>query len=160
MEAAGESPDDRTQNAVARTRDVRKAVDLLWPAVDPAKVVFELFSSPDVLAAASEGILTSEEQELILWSATRPRAPRTVGAAKSSSADAVLIDEAHDQLDRMPSLAHALLDDAQDLSAMQYRAVGRRCSTGSVPVLGDIAQGATPWATPSWAETLRHLGHQ
>ena len=41
---------------------------------------------------------------------------------------------------------------------MQYRAVGRRCSTGSVTVLGDIAQGTTPWATPSWAETLKHLG--
>src|SRR5207245_2016190 len=51
-----------------------------------------------------------------------------------------------------------VLDEAQDLSAMQYRAVGRRCSTGSVTVLGDIAQGTTPWATPSWAETLKHLG--
>ena len=25
-------------------------------------------------------------------------------------------------------------------------------------VLGDIAQGTTPWATPSWAVTLEHLG--
>ena len=56
------------------------------------------------------------------WSATRPKVPRTPGAAKWSSADAVVIDEAHDQLDRMPSLAHVVLDEAQDLSAMQYRA--------------------------------------
>jgi DNA helicase IV len=36
--------------------------------------------------------------------------------------------------------------------------VGRRCSTGSMTVLGDIAQGTTPWATSSWAESLQHLG--
>ena len=41
---------------------------------------------------------------------------------------------------------------------MQLRAVGRRCSTGSVTVLGDIAQGTTPWATASWDEAMRHLG--
>lgn len=158
MEVAGETTDDRTQNAVARTSEVRKAVDLLWPAIDPVKVVFELFADATVLAAAAEGILTPDEQASILWSATRPKVPRTSGTAKWSSADAVLVDEAHDQLDRLPSLAHVVLDEAQDLSAMQYRAVGRRCSTGSVTVLGDIAQGTTPWATPSWSETLKHLG--
>jgi DNA helicase IV len=51
-----------------------------------------------------------------------------------------------------------VLDEAQDLSPMQLRAVGRRCSTGSVTVLGDIAQGTTPWATGSWDDAMRHLG--
>jgi DNA helicase IV len=41
---------------------------------------------------------------------------------------------------------------------MQYRAVGRRCTTGSATVLGDLAQGTTPWATRSWEEALAHLG--
>lgn len=41
---------------------------------------------------------------------------------------------------------------------MQLRAVGRRCTSGAATVLGDIAQGTTPWATGSWAESLRHLG--
>jgi DNA helicase IV len=41
---------------------------------------------------------------------------------------------------------------------MQLRAVGRRCSTGSATVLGDIAQGTTPWATDSWESSLHHLG--
>lgn len=41
---------------------------------------------------------------------------------------------------------------------MQYRAVGRRCTTGSATVLGDLAQGTTPWATRSWEEALSHLG--
>jgi DNA helicase IV len=70
----------------------------------------------------------------------------------------VLLDELGDLLDRTPSLGHVVLDEAQDLSPMQLRAVGRRCSTGSATVLGDIAQGTTPWATDSWSASLSHLG--
>lgn len=70
----------------------------------------------------------------------------------------MLIDEAHDLVHRTGSLGHVVLDEAQDLSPMQYRAVGRRCSTGSATVLGDIAQGTTPWATATWEEALAHLG--
>ena len=75
-----------------------------------------------------------------------------------SAADAVLIDEVKDLLERTPSLAHIVVDEAQDLSAMACRAIGRRCTTGSVTVLGDIAQGTTPWAAPSWDHMLGHLG--
>ncbi len=79
-------------------------------------------------------------------------------SAPWSAADAVLVDEAMDQVQRTSSLGHVVLDEAQDLSPMQYRAVGRRCTTGSATVLGDIAQGTTPWATDSWQEALAHLG--
>jgi DNA helicase IV len=71
----------------------------------------------------------------------------------------VLLDELADVLRRTASLGHVVLDEAQDLSPMQLRAVGRRCSTGAATVLGDIAQGTTPWATPSWEVALTHLGH-
>jgi superfamily I DNA/RNA helicase len=51
-----------------------------------------------------------------------------------------------------------VVDEAQDLSPMECRAIGRRCATGSATVLGDLAQGTTPWATSSWPELLGHLG--
>jgi DNA helicase IV len=41
---------------------------------------------------------------------------------------------------------------------MMLRALARRSSTGSLTVLGDLAQATTPWATRSWAEALTHLG--
>ncbi|NIK56662.1 HelD family protein [Kribbella shirazensis] len=154
MEAAGDSPDDRVQDAVARSRPVKQYAEALWPAVDPAKLLFKLFTEPDLLAEHADGILTAEEQALLSWE----KVPRSPAAAKWSVADATLIDEIADLVDRTPSLGHVVLDEAQDLSAMQLRAVGRRCSTGSMTVLGDIAQGTTPWATPSWDEALKHLG--
>ncbi|GAA3552723.1 AAA family ATPase [Kribbella ginsengisoli] len=154
MEAAGDSPDDLVQDSVARSRPVKQYADALWPAIDPAKLLFQLFTDAELLAEHAAGILTEDEQALLLWE----KAPRSAGAAKWSVADATLIDEIADLVDRTPSLGHVVLDEAQDLSAMQLRAVGRRCSTGSMTVLGDIAQGTTPWATPSWDEALRHLG--
>ncbi|MEV7417759.1 AAA family ATPase [Streptomyces sp. NPDC089919] len=154
MEQAGEAPDDRVQDAVARNAAVKAVVKEVWPALDPAKLVLRLLAEPAYLAQHADGVLTEDEQKLLLW----PKPFRSVRAAKWSAADAVLIDEAADLIERTPSLGHVVVDEAQDLSPMQYRAVGRRCTTGSATVLGDLAQGTTPWATQSWAEALGHLG--
>jgi DNA helicase IV len=154
MERSGEAPDDRVQDAVARNPAVKAAVKAIWPPVDPAKLVLRLLTDADFLAAHAEGILDEDEQKTILWA----KPVRSVKSAKWSASDAVLIDEATDIVERTHSLGHVVLDEAQDLSPMQYRAVGRRCSTGSATVLGDLAQGTTPWATRSWDEALSHLG--
>jgi DNA helicase IV len=67
-------------------------------------------------------------------------------------------DAARDVVARTPSVAHIVVDEAQDLSPMMLRALARRSSTGSLTVLGDLAQATTPWASRSWAEALTHLG--
>ncbi|WP_436940987.1 HelD family protein [Streptomyces sp. SudanB66_2053] len=154
MERAGEAPDDRVQDAVARNAAVKAAVKAVWPAVDPAKLVLRLLGDAEFLAEHAEGLLDEQERKAILWA----KPARSVKSAKWSAADTVLIDEAADLIQRTPSLGHVVLDEAQDLSPMQYRAVGRRCTTGSATVLGDLAQGTTPWATRSWEEALSHLG--
>ena len=154
LEAAGETCDDRTHEAVRRTGPVRSAVTAIWPKADPVRVVFSLLSDPELLGRAASGLLSPAEQAALIW----PRPPRGPGSVRWSAADAVLIDEVKDLLERTPSLAHIVVDEAQDLSAMACRAIGRRCTTGSVTVLGDIAQGTTPWAAPSWDQMLGHLG--
>ncbi len=154
MEAAGETCDDRTHEAVRRSRPVQAAVDQMWPKADPIRLVFRLLADPELLARAADGILDAAEQAAIRW----PAPPRGPGSARWSAADAVLVDEAADLIERTPSLAHIVVDEAQDLSPMQCRAIGRRCATGSATVLGDIAQGTTPWAAHSWPQLLGHLG--
>ncbi|WP_332460423.1 HelD family protein [Ornithinimicrobium cryptoxanthini] len=154
MERTGDTPDDRVQDAVARSTPVKGYSKALWPALDPAAVLFGLWSDATLLAEAADGILTAEEQRTLLWD----KAPRSKGAARWTAADTVLLDEIADLLERTASLGHIILDEAQDLSPMQLRAVGRRASTGSLTVLGDLAQGTTSWATRSWRESLEHLG--
>ncbi|WP_406456454.1 AAA family ATPase [Streptomyces sp. NBC_01622] len=160
MERSGEAPDDRVQDAVARNAAVKAAVKAVWPPVEPEKLVLRLLTDADFLAVHADGILDEDEQKTILWvqPGSGKRAVRSVKAAKWAAADAVLIDEATDIVQRTHSLGHVVLDEAQDLSPMQYRAVGRRCTTGSATVLGDLAQGTTPWATRSWDEAMAHLG--
>jgi DNA helicase IV len=154
MEAAGEICDDRTHEAVRRTSSVRSVVTATWPKADPVRMVFTLLSDREVLRKAADGLFTEAEQDVIAWQ----RPPRGPGSARWSAADAVLVDEVKDLIERTPSLAHVVVDEAQDLSAMACRAIGRRATTGSVTVLGDIAQGTTAWATPSWDQMLGHLG--
>jgi DNA helicase IV len=154
MEASGETCDDRTHESVRRSRTVQQTVAQVWPKTDPVRLLFGLLADPALRARAADGILDPAEQAAIGW-ASPPRGP---GSAHWSAADAVLIDEAADLMERTPSLAHIVIDEAQDLSPMQCRAIGRRCATGSATVLGDIAQGTTPWAATSWEQLLGHLG--
>ncbi|WP_157249109.1 HelD family protein [Nonomuraea typhae] len=155
MEQRGDSPDDRVQDAVARSKPVKQLVDAVWPKVTPAQVLFRLLSDAEFLAkACHKSEISPDEQEMLLW-----RKPyRGWKSAKWSAADAALLDELADLIERTPSLGHLVVDEAQDLSEMQLRALGRRCRNGSATVLGDLAQGTTPWSTTSWKAVLRHLG--
>ncbi|TDW83800.1 DNA helicase IV [Kribbella pratensis] len=153
MEERAESPDDRVQNAVARSKPVKDVLDSVWPRVFPEQVLHRLFSDADFLAAAATD-LTAEERTALLW----PKPARSWKSAKWSFADTVLLDELEDLIERRTgSLGHLVLDEAQDLSAMQLRALGRRCRTGSATVLGDLAQATTPWAAGPWDRVLGHL---
>ncbi|MCP2341633.1 HelD family protein [Actinomadura rupiterrae] len=154
MEQRGEAPDDRVQDQVARSRPMKQLVEAVWPKVTPEMVLHALLSDAATLRAAARGILTDEEQAAILW----PKPPRSHRSAKWTAADRALLDELADLIERTRSLGHLVVDEAQDLSAMQLRALGRRCAAGSATVLGDIAQGTTPWSARSWAEVLGHLG--
>jgi DNA helicase IV len=154
MERRGATPDDRELNAVARSAPVRRLLDEVWPRLTPEQVLFRVLSDPDFLAAAADGQFTASEQAALRWA----KPARSAKSARWSAADAVLLDELAGLIDRTPSLSHVMVDEAQDLSPMQCRALGRRCVTGSLTVLGDIAQGTSAWAADDWPTLLAHLG--
>jgi DNA helicase IV len=155
MEERGEITDDRTQSAAARSKPIKDVVTAIWPKLTPELVLYRLLSDASFLAAAAEGELSAEEQADLRWA----KAPRSVKSVRWSEADSVLLDELADLLEHQPTaLGHLVVDEAQDLSAMQLRSLSRRCRNGSVTVLGDLAQATTPWAPSSWADLLGHLG--
>ncbi|MDT0613934.1 HelD family protein [Streptomyces lancefieldiae] len=140
---------------IERARPVGAYLDSVWPGVRPEEVVAGLLGDPDVLARAADGLLDDDEQKAVLWPA---RTPGSWRSARWSAADLVLLDEVAGLLEHPEGYGHIVVDEAQDLSPMECRAIARRASFGSLTVLGDLAQGTTPWAARSWRTVLGHLG--
>ncbi len=56
--------------------------------------------------------------------------------------------------DRAWAFGHVIVDEAQELSAMDWRMVARRCPARSMTVVGDLAQTAAPGGADDWAAML------
>jgi DNA helicase IV len=146
----GNSPGEGWLRKMSKIGPVTAFLDASWPAVSPEALVVDVLTDPSV----ADGILTEAEQETLRW--VKP--PKTPKSAKFSAADLLLLDEAAGLLERETSFGHVVVDEAQDLSPMQARAIARRSEHGSVTLLGDLAQGTAPWAAADWADTLGWLG--
>ncbi|MFC0007864.1 HelD family protein [Micromonospora siamensis] len=163
-----ESPSDVWLRRMGKAAPVTGFLDAVWPALTPDGLLHTLLTDPDALATTADGLLTADEQALLLGRAPGPvpngsrtggtKLGRTPKATRWTAADAVLIDEAAGLLERPAGFGHVVVDEAQDLSPMQCRAIARRSEHGSITLLGDLAQGTAPWAARDWRESLAHLG--
>ncbi|MEU3532826.1 AAA family ATPase [Streptomyces murinus] len=135
-------------------RPLTAQLDLVWPKVRPEEVLAQLLTDKEVLARSARGLLEPGEQEALLWA----RPPRSFKSARWPAADLVLLDELSGLIEHPESYGHIVVDEAQDLSPMECRAIARRAVFGSLTVLGDLAQGTAPWAARDWSAQLRHLG--
>ncbi|MFF5282285.1 HelD family protein [Streptomyces sp. NPDC013171] len=136
---------------IERARAVTAFLDRCWPKATPEEVLAGVLTDP---AGAADLLLTADELAAIRWA----RPPRSYRSARWTAADLVLLDELAGLIERPESYGHVVVDEAQDLSPMQCRAIARRTEFGSLTVLGDLAQGTTPWAARDWDEQLAHLG--
>jgi DNA helicase IV len=129
----------------------RSLLDRLWPSVSPQTVVREVLTTPDLLARAAAGVLSPGEVQTL--STSRQRATRAWSAD-----DVPLLDEAAYLVNgQSATYGHIVVDEAQDLSPMQFRMVARRAPAGSLTILGDLAQATGAWSYDDWDEILRHL---
>jgi DNA helicase IV len=118
----------------------------------PDQVVRRLLTSATYLADHAAGILDDAERRLLL----RDR-PRRAADRAWSVHDLPLLDEARNLVDGPPRrYGHLIVDEAQDLSPLQLRMVGRRARRG-LTILGDVAQGTGPVPYHGWDEVVSHL---
>ncbi|MGH9298149.1 MAG: ATP-binding domain-containing protein, partial [Acidimicrobiales bacterium] len=52
---------------------------------------------------------------------------------------------------------HIVVDEAQGMTAMQWRALSRRCPSGSFTIVGDLGQASTRAAPESWEQALEEV---
>ncbi len=136
--------------AWAAAGPLRSALTKAWPALQPLKLVERLLGKADLTDLGGRHRL--EDDELTAIRTRRGRDKRW------SAADQLLIDEANSIANGPPfTFGHVVVDEAQDLSAVALRCVGRRSPTGSLTILGDLAQSTTPAGQSDWAAVERHL---
>jgi len=151
-----QSARNATQRPEALTATIfDNAVERVWPALTPQSFLQELLGSRDRLtAAAGDDFLAGDINRLYRQAAGR------ISDERWSDGDVALLDEA-ELLIRGSSggaYRHIVVDEAQDLSPMQLRSIKRRSTTGSLTLVGDLAQATNPWAPDTWdsiADRLR-----
>ncbi|EST37971.1 ATP-dependent DNA helicase [Streptomycetaceae bacterium MP113-05] len=130
--------------------DVDRGVEVLWPRLVPGDLVKALLADSGALAEHLPR-LTAQERSLLLRG---PDDPWT-------DADVPLLDEVASLVDGPPerTYGYVVVDEAQELTAMQWRMIVRRCPAKAMTLVGDFAQ-AGPLATArDWKEALSpHVG--
>ncbi|MFI2763979.1 HelD family protein [Streptomyces echinatus] len=130
---------------------IDRAVEDLWPRLTPGDVVRALLADGD--EPPHPGQFTDD-----LWALLRrtPDAPWT-------DADVPLLDEAASLVDGPPEqvFGHVVVDEAQELTVMQWRMIVRRCPGRSMTLVGDFAQAGPATVARDWQEALGpHLGRR
>ncbi len=145
-----------------RLPEVAGALDRMWPLLAPEELLHDLYGAPPLLRLAAREILDAGELDEL----HRERSP-SLDAIPWTAADLALLDEARVLLgprrlnagsdDDVRTYGHIVVDEAQDLTPMQLRMLARRSLSGSMTVVGDIAQATGPSGPGSWDEVLAHL---
>jgi DNA helicase IV len=221
------APDERADAEVLDARDhaairaeltedknVRAALDSLWPALTPEETLSDLLGSAQRLESAAGAVLDESERASLLrepgsaWTPsdvplldelaellgeddTEERAERARQEREQKAyaegvlhileqdeeildeevlrvgdiLDAELLAERQDRRsdltaaqraaqDRTWTFGHVIIDEAQELSAMDWRTLMRRCPSRSMTVVGDVAQTGSAAGTSSWHEVL------
>lgn len=211
MLARGEAPppewETEVRDRIRRHPEVRRVLERCWPVLSGAELVHDLCSFAPLVASAGRGILTAEEQALLV----RPRAA-SVRSVSWTEADAALVDEADalvgpvelarprrsrrrsaeerellaaatrvieehgigaytnaadvvaryhgsgdaaiDDVPELRTFGHVVVDEAQDLTPMQWRMLARRAPGGSLTLVGDFGQASRAGAARGWDEVL------
>ena len=137
-----------------RTRaDFKRTLDKVWPTWSAPDLIRKLFGNRRLLARASAGILADAERALLF---RRPSS--RLSQEQWTTADLALLDEAASVLSRTSQqYGHIVVDEAQDLSAMQLRMIARRARHGSMTILGDLAQASASGGQTRWSDAIELL---
>lgn len=121
-------------------------IDQIWPRLDPLTML--------------QQFLTDQATLIELWPTATMNEIRQLAERSTSdlsTADLALLDEARELIVGPPErlFGHIVVDEAQELTEMEWRMLMRRCPARSMTVVGDLAQTGSVTTIRSWADALR-----
>jgi DNA helicase IV len=156
---------EEIREALSSTAEMRAVFERMWPLLTPAQLLHDLFGSKALVKSAADGVIPEAE-----YTSLQRARSESVSDVRWTHADAALLDEARfllgprprkggkiEDADEIRTYGHIVVDEVQDLTPMQLRMVTRRSLSGSMTVVGDIAQATGPLAANSWDDVLAHL---
>ncbi|TAN25222.1 MAG: hypothetical protein EPN30_05095 [Actinomycetota bacterium] len=147
---------------VKRLPEFQFLVQRIWPKLTPQVLLSDLFSHLPLIHLAGKEILSETETRLL----HRPtRFEDDIN--QWSSSDLVLLNEAsiilgsyrnkNEDPDGERGYGHIIMDEAQDLSPMAARMIGRYSLSGSMTLVGDVAQATSPFGRRTWHDIVAPL---
>jgi hypothetical protein len=125
-----------------------------WPRRDAAHELAALLTDPELLRAQAPELT---EDEIAIVTAETAETAETAGSPRSwSSADLALLDALRELIGDVDArtFGHAVVDEAQELSPMQWHMVVRRCPSRSITAVGDIDQAESASLHTDWAHAV------
>jgi DNA helicase IV len=176
--------DDDLDEQIRHAPEFRAALRRIWPRLAPHELVHDLLGAPPLLRAAGAGLLEDHEIELlarpraasvdeVAWTAADAalidEARTYLGTPRSArrrTAQTTRVRELFEPIgspepngedEAIRTFGHIVVDEVQDLSAMQLRMIARRSISGSMTVVGDMGQATGPGAAGTWELVISHL---
>jgi len=115
----------------------------------------------DAVVAAqrwAEAVIRREGHQVVSW--TDGYDPYGEDGYVPVLAEPLPVEEPDDDPADGDEYAHVILDEAQDLSAMECRMIARRSTHASMTIVGDLGQATHPLASGSWTDLLSRLGRR
>jgi len=172
--AAGDPSPEAFAEIVVEAPEIRMLLRCFWPPVVAADVLASFASGARPLARVAHDIATPSELSAVeaAWRASPgwtvedmalldeidallgPDGPPPVGREDDGPQPPDVTDRWY------ADFAHIVVDEAQDLSPMQWRAVVRRGPYASWTVVGDLAQRARRAEPSTWEQVAALIGRR
>ena len=117
-----------------------------------ARAIAYAQGSLDVLSGSGSTDWDEEDEEAEILSAKDILDAESLAARYEADDDRTLAERA--EADRRWTYGHVIVDEAQELSPMAWRAIGRRCPLRSMTLVGDVAQTGAAGGGTSWQQAL------
>lgn len=147
---------------IAENETIARFLEAWWPTRDPGATLTSLLGD-DALLSRFAPELTTDEIALVTaepsgWSSgdipLLDAVAELLGETESARVHGEFVaDRARRQ--RNWVYGHVVVDEAQELSEMQWQMVLRRCPARSITAVGDIDQAEASHRHTSWAEAVR-----
>ncbi|MCO1597070.1 AAA family ATPase [Micromonospora sp. RHAY321] len=153
---------EQLRSRIAENATIARFIEAWWPTLDAETLLCDFLTDRTLLARFAPQLspdeITAVSAEPTPW----------------ASSDIPLLDALADQLGEVEALqpqgefvadlarrqrgwvyGHVVIDEAQELSEMQWQMVLRRCPSRSITAVGDIDQAEAAHRQTSWAQAVR-----